>query len=123
MEGPDHPETCLAVRLVLGSMSEKWTIIVLGLLAIHILRFIELRRGVPGISYKMLAQTLRRAERDGLIDRTIFPMHPLKVEYALSVLGRTLTYALRGLRDWASLNAVLVREAQSRFDDAACGAI
>ena len=79
-------------------------------------RFNELRRLIGGISQKMLTQTLRDLERDGLVKRTIFPEVPPRVEYELTELGRTLCGPLGSLTQWAHDHMDEVKGAQTRFD-------
>lgn len=81
------------------------------------LRFTELARMVPGISQKMLTQTLRAMERDGLVDRTVHPVIPPKVEYRLTDLGHSLGEAFCGVWHWAGDNLDRVEAARKAFDD------
>ncbi len=81
-------------RMVLDRVADKWTVLVLGLLEKGPVRFNRLRRAVEGLSQKMLAQTLRRLERDGLVTRTAFATVPVTVEYALTPLGQRLAAAV-----------------------------
>jgi DNA-binding HxlR family transcriptional regulator len=80
------------------------------------MRFSDLRRAIGGITQKMLTQTLRSLERDGLVKRTIYPEVPPHVEYELTELGRTLIEPLAVLRDWAQQNIPKVTQAQQAFD-------
>jgi DNA-binding HxlR family transcriptional regulator len=79
-------------------------------------RFSDLRRSIDGISQKMLTQTLRDLERDGLVVRDIYPVIPPRVEYSLTPLGRTLEEPLRALSKWAERHMSEVRTAQRSFD-------
>jgi DNA-binding HxlR family transcriptional regulator len=82
-------------------------------------RFGELARAVPGISQKMLTQTLRRLEEDGLVDRKVLAeMRPPRVEYSLTDLGQTITERLAAIRHWTEHHLPDVRLARSRFTDA-----
>lgn len=103
-------------RLVLNRIADKWTVLVVGLLAKRTWRFGELRREIDGISQKMLTQTLRGMERDGLVQREVYPTVPPKVEYSLSELGETLVDMLEKIREWSEGNIEQVLEAQQRFD-------
>jgi DNA-binding HxlR family transcriptional regulator len=85
-------------RLVLDRIADKWTALVIQILAGGTMRYAALQREIGGISQKMLTQTLRSLERDGLVQRTV---HPPKVEYALTKLGRTLIEPLQGLCRWS----------------------
>lgn len=88
-------------RLVLDRIADKWTTIVIQLLAKKTMRYAELHREIGGISQKMLTQTLRSLERDGLVQRKVYPVVPPRVEYSLSRLGRTLIEPLRALCRWS----------------------
>lgn len=103
-------------RLVLDRIADKWTVLILGLLAGGPMRFNGLRRAVDGLSQKVLAQTLRRLERDGLVTRTAFATVPVTVEYALTPLGRTLAETVDALRLWAEANIQAVQAAQRAYD-------
>jgi DNA-binding HxlR family transcriptional regulator len=104
-------------RAILDRIADKWTALLIGLLA-HggTRRFNELKRSIGGISQKMLTQTLRDLERDGLVKRTIFPQIPPRVEYELTPLGRTLCGPLGALGQWAADHMAEVRVAQEAFD-------
>ena len=88
-------------RLVLDRIADKWTTLIIQLLSKRTMRYAELQREIGGISQKMLTQTLRSLERDGLVDRKVYPVVPPKVEYSLSRLGRTLIEPLRALCRWS----------------------
>ncbi len=88
-------------RLVLDRIADKWTALVIHLLSKKTMRYAELHREIGGISQKMLTQTLRSLERDGLVDRKVYPVVPPRVEYSLSRLGRTLIEPLRALCRWS----------------------
>ena len=103
-------------RQVLDRVADKWTVLLLGLLGDEPMRFNRLRRKVEGLSQKMLAQTLRRLERDGLVSRAAFPTVPVTVEYALTPLGQTLAQAVDPLRLWAERHIGEVRRAQEAYD-------
>ncbi|MBD5657162.1 MAG: helix-turn-helix transcriptional regulator [Candidatus Eremiobacteraeota bacterium] len=110
--------TCPA-RQLLDRIADKWTTLIIGMLvdAGAPVRFTELRRAIGGISQKMLTQTLRDLERDGLVVRMMFPVIPPRVEYSLTPLGMTLDEPLRALSAWSEHHMSEVREAQSAFDD------
>jgi len=88
-------------RLVLDRIADKWTALVIQVLASGTRRYAELQREIGGISQKMLTQTLRSLERDGLVQRKVYPEVPPKVEYALSKLGRTLIEPLQAICRWS----------------------
>ena len=105
-------------RELLDRLADKWTALVIGVLSHHgvPVRFTELRRAVGGISQKMLTQTLRDMERDGLVVRTVYSVMPPRVEYAISPLGQTVIEPLTALSAWAQAHMPQVRVAQQAFD-------
>jgi DNA-binding HxlR family transcriptional regulator len=105
-------------RDLLDRIADKWTALIIGTLSTRSepVRFGELRRAVQGISQKMLTQTLRELERDGLVVRTIYAEIPPRVEYALTPLGRTLDEPLGALSVWVERSMAQVRKAQETFD-------
>ena len=108
---PDCP-----TRHMLDAVGDKWTGIVVILLADGPCRFNELARIAEGISYKMLTQTLRRLERDGFATRTVEPTRPPSVTYALTPLGRDLLPVLQMLRTWAETHVGTILAARKRYD-------
>jgi DNA-binding HxlR family transcriptional regulator len=106
-------------RDVLSRIGGKWTMLVITALVAHpSLRFSALRRDVEGITQKMLTQTLRGLERDGLVTRTVHPTVPVTVEYALTERGRSLAEAVAVLRGWAYANMDGIDSARRSFDAA-----
>lgn len=103
-------------RMALDRVGDKWAVLILLLLGERPCRFNELRRRIEGISQKMLSQTLKSLERDGLIARKAFATVPVTVEYSITPLGRTLTGAVDALRTWAETYIDQVLEAQERYD-------
>lgn len=103
-------------RLVLDRIADKWTTLVVGLLEQRPHRFSELQRQIEGISQKMLTQTLRELERDGLVTRTVYAQVPPRVEYELTPLGRTLCEPIAAIRAWAEANMDDVVRAQVAYD-------
>lgn len=103
-------------RLMLNRIADKWTVLVLGLLENETKRFSTLQREIGGISQKMLTQTLRGLERDGLVARKIYPSVPPKVEYTITPLGNTLVGLLAALRVWSEANIEQVLLAKSHYD-------
>jgi DNA-binding HxlR family transcriptional regulator len=101
------------LRDILDRVGDKWSVLVVILLRDGKMRFSDLRRAIEGISQRMLTQTLRQLERDGLVDRTVYPSVPMRVEYELTPLGRTLIDPLSALAAWAETNrsAILTRRA------------
>lgn len=88
-------------RLVLDLIADKWTTLVIYLLAQGTRRYGELQREIGGISQKMLTQTLRKLEEDGLVKRVVYPEVPPRTEYSLTELGATLREPLGALCQWA----------------------
>ena len=105
-----------ASREVLDLIADKWTVLIIHSIAIETLRHNEIARALGDISQKVLTQGLRKLERNGIITRTIYPVVPPRVEYALTPLGRSLLVALRGLTSWAQGNFPAVVTARERFD-------
>jgi DNA-binding HxlR family transcriptional regulator len=103
-------------RQILDRIGDKWTALIIGLLEDGTMRFSELQHSIGGISQKMLTQTLRNLERDGLVTRTIYAEVPPRVEYALTPLGKTLCAPIRAVREWAETNIESVSAAQSEYD-------
>ena len=108
------PPAC-ALRLLLDQLGDKWSICVLLSLADGPVRFNALKRTVAGVTQKMLGQTLRRLEANGLVERRAFATMPMRVEYEATGLGRTLTPIIRGLQAWADENAARLADARERF--------
>src|SRR5271167_1745661 len=114
------PKIEALVNDLIGRVADKWTMLVLEVLAEKgELRFTRLSELVEGISQKMLTQTLRQMERDGLIARTVHPVVPPKVEYKLTPLGMSLGAAFCGVWVWAAENLKQVEKARRKFDDKA----
>lgn len=107
------------VRGVLDQIGDKWSTLLVMILADEPQRFGALRRAVPDISQRMLTQTLRDLQRDGLIARRVLPTQPPGVEYRLTELGHSLTGPLAGLIGWANANFPKIRLARGAFDGAA----
>lgn len=103
-------------RLVLNRIADKWTVLVVILLQDGTKRFSHLQRAIDGISQKMLTQTLRNLERDGLVGRTVYATVPPKVEYALTPLGHTLKDLLYAIKTWSEANIGEVLNAQKTYD-------
>ena len=103
-------------RLILNRIADKWTVLIVGSLTQDIKRFNQLRREIDGISQKMLTQTLRGMERDGLINRKVYATVPPKVEYSLTDLGGVLTQLLEEIRNWSEMNVAKVLQAQEKYD-------
>ncbi|WP_369977940.1 winged helix-turn-helix transcriptional regulator [Xanthomonas bundabergensis] len=110
------------VRDVLAQIGDKWSTLFLLLLAERAQRFGELRRAVPDISQRMLTQTLRDLQREGLVAREVLPLVPPGVEYRLTALGQSLAEPLAQLVRWAEANHAAVRAARAAFESGLPGA-
>ncbi len=114
------PKIEALVNEVIGRVADKWTMIVLDVLAEHgELRFTRLAELSGGISQKMLTQTVRQMERDGLVIRTVHPVIPPKVEYRLTDLGFSLGEAFCGVWLWAADNLERIEASRQAFDQRA----
>lgn len=109
------PHNC-PVRSILDHVAAKWTLLVLIELDKGPTRFNALGRALPDISKRMLTQTLRDLERDGIITRAVFATKPPSVEYALTGLGRSLMGPLFGLLEWAEAKSDAIHAAQIAYD-------
>jgi DNA-binding HxlR family transcriptional regulator len=105
-----------AGREVLGRIGDKWSLYVVHLLGTGTKRFSELRRQITGITPRMLTVTIRSLERDGLISRTVYPVVPPRVEYALTPLGESLLEAVTTLLVWADAHIADINAARDRYD-------
>lgn len=103
-------------RSLLDRLADKWTVLVLSMLDSGPARFNGLKRRIDGVSQKMLSQTLRQLERDGLVTRTVEPTVPVSVTYALTPMGRSLVAAVQPVIDWAETHMGDVAQAQARYD-------
>jgi DNA-binding HxlR family transcriptional regulator len=101
---------------LLARLSDKWTTLVLDALADGPMRHSEIARTVAGASQKMLTQTLRRLERDGLLSRTVTPDVPVRVDYELTELGLSLLPVQRAIKQWAEMHIEAVRAARDAYD-------
>ncbi|OYU38334.1 MAG: transcriptional regulator [Pseudorhodobacter sp. PARRP1] len=114
---PIDPRIERLVNDLIGRIADKWTMLILELLAQQgEMRFTQIGRAVEGISQKMLTQTLRQMERDGLVQRTVHPVVPPKVEYRLTDLGLTLGEAFCGVWLWAETHLDRIEAARAAFD-------
>lgn len=114
--GPYHAGC--PTRRILDRIGDRWTVLVIGALGDGSVRFSGLRRRIEGISQKMLTQTLRGLERDGLVRRTVYPEVPVRVEYALTDAGRTLREPLHALEQWSIEYLGQVSASQNAYDHA-----
>ncbi|MEU7424303.1 helix-turn-helix domain-containing protein [Streptomyces sp. NPDC040750] len=102
---------------LLGRLSDKWVGLVVAALAAGPMRYSGLGRKIAGVSPKMLTQTLRALERDGIVTRTVTPSVPVRVDYALTPLGAGLAGLLSAVKQWAETHMDEVREARERYDE------
>lgn len=114
----DVYENRCPTRAVLDRIADKWALLILDSLRSENKRFNQLKREIKGVSQKVLSQTLKKLERDGLLSRTVFPTVPVTVEYALTPLGTTLNKAVEALAHWAESNMDDVLAAQVAYDEA-----
>lgn len=108
--------TCLAVHEVLSQIGDKWTVLIVRALNDGPQRFSELRRGVEGISQRMLTLNLKTLERDGFVTRTVYPTIPPRVDYELTALGHSLSEPLGVVAQWAVTNRQRIVDARMMFD-------
>lgn len=108
-------------RRVLDLIGSRWTVLVVGALNGESRRFSELLRRVEGISQKMLTQTLRALERDGLVHRTVHAQVPVKVEYELTESGQSLLEPLKALEEWSIEHFAAVQASRSQYDSGSLG--
>jgi DNA-binding HxlR family transcriptional regulator len=113
MEQGDAFDPDCPTRLVLDRIGDKWTALVVLILQDGPLRFTQLRTKIGGVTPKVLTQTLRAMERDGLLTRTVFPEVPPRVEYELTPLGRSLQAPIQAVREWAEKNVHEVMAARA----------
>ncbi|MFI7636973.1 winged helix-turn-helix transcriptional regulator [Nonomuraea sp. NPDC049400] len=112
----DAREDC-EVRQILDRIADKWSLLVIALLDCQSLRFTQLRREIDGVSQRMLSVTLRQLERDGLVSRTVHPVVPPRVDYALTPLGRTLHQTIKALVTWTEEHQREIAEARAAYDE------
>ena len=104
-------------RQVLDAISDKWVTLVLSALAEGPLRYSDLARRIAGVSQKMLTQTLRTLERDGLLTRTITPSVPVRVDYELTPLGETILPVVSAIKQWSEVHIEQIHEARAGYDE------
>ncbi|CAM4055493.1 helix-turn-helix domain-containing protein [Kibdelosporangium persicum] len=104
------------VRRILDRIADKWSLLVIALLDRQTMRFSELRRAIDGVSQRMLTVTLRHLERDGLISRTVYPVVPPRVDYALTPLGISLHQVIKSLVTWTEDHQGEIARAHDEYD-------
>lgn len=107
---------CLKVTQVISRIGDKWTVLVIIMLRERGYRFNELKRGIDGISQRMLTLTLRNMERDGMVTRTVIPSIPPRVDYELTDIGQSLAEPVKILGEWAFENLRSIAAAQAAYD-------
>ena len=113
---PLPPLGSCQVRAVLDLVADKWSLYVVGYLGSAPRPFTELKRGVDGISQRMLTVTLRGLEREGIVERTVYNVMPPHVTYALTPIGFTLLQATAPLIEWSEQNLPAIEAARASFD-------
>jgi len=112
----EHPDC--GIRDVLDRVGDKWSVLVVVELSSGTRRFRELQRAIDGISQRMLTLTLRRLERDGLVERTVYPTVPPQVTYTLTASGGSLTHLVQALAEWSIQQRPAIAESRRDYDDA-----
>lgn len=109
---------CRRMSSVLSLVGDKWTVMIVMVLAERPRRFNDIKRTIGGISQQMLTRTLKALDRDGMVSRTVHPTVPPQVEYALTDLGYSLSEPLRALGAWSGKHLELIDENRHRYDGA-----
>lgn len=104
------------VRQILDRIADKWSLFAIALLEERTMRFTELKRAIDGVSQRMLTVTLRQLERDGLVARTVHPVVPPRVDYALTPLGATLHRTVQALVVWTEQHQNEIAAARAAYD-------
>ncbi len=113
----DHDsDRCRIIRETFDRLGDKWSLLIVSILSNGPQRFTTLKFAAEGISQRMLTLTLRKLERDGLVDRTVYPEVPPRVEYGLTSLGLTLVSPALALAEWAVAHRNELLDAQAAFD-------
>jgi DNA-binding HxlR family transcriptional regulator len=118
---PDPYSSRCPSRQLLDRIGDKWTVLVIVVLTPGPLRYGDLARAIEGVSQKMLTQTLRHLERDGLVTRTVHATVPVRVDYELTDLGRSLTGPLAVLTAWATDHLPVIEQAREAYDAGRAG--
>ncbi|MEM9103561.1 MAG: helix-turn-helix domain-containing protein [Pseudomonadota bacterium] len=113
------PDAFIAIcpsRVILARLGEKWSMLILVALMNQTLRFGALKKQLDGVSQKMLTQTLRHLERDGMVERTFYNEMPLRVEYSLTPMGKELAEHVKTLKQWAEKYVFEIEARQKEYD-------
>ncbi|MFV2021291.1 winged helix-turn-helix transcriptional regulator [Micromonospora sp. LOL_023] len=113
---PETPQITAQHRALLDQVLDKWSLRVLDTLCERPRRFNELRRAIPVVTQKSLTSTLRRLERNGMVERVVVGTRPLAIEYRIAPLGKTLQDLIDALLHWTTANMADVDRARERFD-------
>ncbi|MBB4929668.1 DNA-binding HxlR family transcriptional regulator [Lipingzhangella halophila] len=113
----DPPQLTAEHRELLDEVLDKWSLQVLDTLCERTSRFNELRRAIPAVTQKSLTATLRRLERNGMVERVIVRTRPIAVEYRITPLGTTLQELIDALLRWTTANMPRVQRARAHFDE------
>src|SRR5947208_2968261 len=103
-------------REIFSDVANKWALLIIEAVGEHTLRFSELRNEIEGVSHKMLTQNLRMLERNGLVDRTVHPTVPPRVEYTLTEAGQGLRGTVHTMCDWTHQHLGDIEDSRRRFD-------
>jgi DNA-binding HxlR family transcriptional regulator len=115
-EAGHSPAERRAYAEILSRIGDKWTVLVVGALALGPKRYRQIFKLVEGVSQRMLTLTLKSLERDGLVTRTVYPTNPPRVDYELTDRGKTLIVPLHLLWTWAQANRTAIESARRDFD-------
>ena len=107
---------CTKISEILGRIGDKWTVLIVMELRTRKMRFNEMKRAVEGISQQMLTRTLRALERDGMVERTVYPTVPVQVEYELTPLGHSLSKPVIHIGNWARANLPEIERHRQKHD-------
>jgi DNA-binding HxlR family transcriptional regulator len=118
---PEHVLISAPHRELLDQALDKWSLLVLNELCERPCRFNDLRRAIPAVTQKSLTATLRRLERNGIVERVVKSSRPVAVEYRITPLGKTLRHPVDVLLEWAARYMPEIERARARFDDAQPG--
>jgi DNA-binding HxlR family transcriptional regulator len=120
MKSDYEDESCksCSTQQALSLIADKWTVLVIDALANGHQRYSEIHRSIGCITHKMLAQTLRRLERDGMLERKVYPVVPPKTEYTLTILGETLMAPIHAFYQWSEAHMQAVDQARITYDTA-----
>ncbi len=113
---PSRLEVSSPHRELLDQVLDKWSLAILGELCERPCRFNELRRAIPLVTQKSLTTTLRRLERNGVIERVVLDVRPVAVEYRITALGKTLRAPIDTILEWATIHMPSIETARGRYD-------